>query len=332
MRIGLAVGDVRGPATLDAVLDQVRVAAGAGFATAWASQALGWDALTTVAVAGATVADIAVGTAVVPVAQRHPMVLAGQALTAQAAVSGRLTLGVGVGIGAMVEGMFGLPTDRPVLRMREYLTVLDPLLRGKSVDYRGQTLTAVGSVSAPGGVPAPSVLLAAMGPRMVRVAGELTDGAATWMTGQKTLGEHIVPALTMAATSAGRPAPRVVAGLPVCVTDTAEEVRDRIAEQFALAAQVPEYRATLDREGAAGPGDVAIVGTESEVVQALGRFRDAGVTEFLAAPYGTADEQDRTVDLLAGLAGAWTTPPSQSTRPSLTSRSSSAGTLSTRRS
>lgn len=302
MRIGLAVGDLRGPATLDAVVDQVRAAADAGFTTAWSSQALGWDALTLVAVAGAAVAEIAVGTAVVPVPQRHPMVLAGQALTAQAAVAGRLTLGVGAGVGAMVSGMFGMLSDRPVQRMREYLTVLGPMLRGDSIDHHGDTLTAVGAVRVPGGVQAPSVLVAAMGPRMVRLAGELADGNATWMTGPKVLGEHIVPAITKAAAEAGRQAPRVVAGVPVCVTDTADDVRARIAEEFALAAQVPEYRATLDREGAAGPQDVAIIGTEKEVARSLARYRDAGVTEFMAAPYGTADEQNRTVDLLAGLA------------------------------
>lgn len=302
MRIGLAVGDLRGPATWDAVVDQVRAAADAGFTTAWSSQALGWDALTMVAVAGAAVAEIAVGTAVVPVPQRHPMMLAGQALTAQAAVAGRLTLGVGAGVGAMVSGMFGMLSDRPVRRMREYLSVLSPLLRGESVDHHGETLTAVGAVRVPGGVQAPSVLVAAMGPRMVRLAGEIADGNVTWMTGPKVLGEHVVPAITKAAAEAGRQAPRVVAGVPVCVTDTADDVRARIAEEFALAAQVPEYRATLDREGAAGPQDVAIVGTETEVARSLTRYRDAGVTEFMAAPYGTADEQDRTVDLLAGLA------------------------------
>ncbi|WP_439656710.1 TIGR03564 family F420-dependent LLM class oxidoreductase [Lentzea sp. HUAS TT2] len=300
MKIGLAVGDVRGPATLDAITGQVRVAADAGFGTAWASQALGWDALTTIAVAGAA-ADIAVGTAVVPIPQRHPLVLAGQALTVQAAVAGRLTLGVGAGVAAMVSGMFGLPTDRPVQRMRDYLTVLGPLLRGESVDHRGETLTAMGAVNVPG-VPAPSVIVAAMGPRMLRLAGELADGTVTWMTGPKALGEHVVPVITKAAADAGRPAPRVVAGLLVCVTGTADDVRARIAEQFALAGQVPEYRAMLDREGVAGPQDVAVVGTETEVAQALSRLRDAGVTEFMAAPYGDADEQDRTIDLLADLA------------------------------
>lgn len=303
MRIGLVVGDVRGPATVGEVVEQVRVAAEARFATAWASQALGGDALTMLAVAGAAVPGVAVGAAVVPVPPRHPLVLAGQALTVQAAVAGRLTLGVGAGIGAMMSGMFGLPTDRPVRRMREYLTVLSPLLRGESVDHRGDTLTATGSIMMPGNVPAPSVLLAAMGPHMVRLAGELTDGAVTWMTGPKAVGEHVVPSVTKAAENAGRRPPRVVAGLPVCVTDTAGEVRARIGEQFALAAQVPEYRATFDREGVAGPGDVAIVGTETEVAQALTRFRDAGVTEFMAVPYGTADEQRETVAVLAGYAG-----------------------------
>lgn len=302
MQIGLAVGDVRGAAPWEAVVEQVRVAATAGFATAWSSQALGWDALTASGLAAAAIPGIAVGTAVVPVPQRHPLVLAGQALTVQAAVGGRLTLGVGAGVGALVSGMFGLPTDRPVQRMREYLTVLGPLLHGHSVAHRGETLTAAGAVTIPDGVPAPPVLVAAMGPRMVQLAGELADGAVTWMAGPRTLGEHIVPALTEAADAAGRPAPRVVAGLLICVTSTPDDVRARIAEQFALAGQVPEYRATLDREGAAGPQDVAIIGTETQVTQALERLRDVGVTEFMAAPYGTAGEQSRTIDVLAELA------------------------------
>lgn len=302
MQIGLAVGDVRGPAPWTQVVDQVRAAAAGGFGTAWSSQATGWDAVTAIGLAAAAIPGIAVGTAVVPVAQRHPLVLAAQALTVQAATGGRLTLGVGAGVGAMVTGMFGLPADRPVQRMREYLAVLNPLLQGHSVDHRGETITAVGAVTLADGAAAPSVLLAAMGPRMVQLAGESSDGVVTWMTGPRALGQYVVPTVSLAATAAGRPAPRIVAGLPVCVTSAPEDVRRRIAEQFALAAQVPEYRATLDREGVAGPQDVAIVGTETQVAQALTRLADAGVTEFMAAPYGTADEQDRTIDLLAGLA------------------------------
>lgn len=301
MKITVAVGDVRGPVPLAAVTDQMRVATSAGFASAWISQALGWDALTALAAVGATVPGIAVGTAVVPVSQRHPIVLAAQALTTQAAVGGRLTLGIGAGIAPMVSGMFGLPADRAAVRMREYLSVLDPLLRGEGVEYRGETLTAVGSVSIGDAVPAPPVLLAAMGPRMLRLAGELTAGTVTWMTGPKTLDSHIVPTISRAAEDAGRPAPSIVAGLPVCVTNHPEDVRSRIAEQFVPAARVPEYRAVFDREGVGGPQDVAVVGTEREVAAALARLRDAGVTEFLAVPFGSAAEQDRTVDVLAGL-------------------------------
>ncbi len=300
MRIGLAVGEIRGTATLPATVQQVRAAADAGFTTAWASQALGWDALTSLAVAGTEVPDIALGTAVVPVPQRHPMVLAGQALTVQAAVARRLTLGIGAGIGVMVTTMYGMPADRPVTRMREYLTVLNLLLQGQPVDHHG-LLTAAGAVSVPG-ASAPPVLLAALGPQMLRVAGELTDGTVTWMTGPRTLGSHIVPTINRSAADAGRAAPRIVAGLPVWVTDDPDAARDVISEQFAMAAQVPEYRAMLAREGVDNPADVGLVGDDATVERGIGRLRDAGVTDFMAVPCGDDRDQQRTVALLSELA------------------------------
>jgi F420-dependent oxidoreductase-like protein len=303
MQIGIAVGDVRGPATLAEIAGQVRVAADAGLATAWSAQALSWDALTALAVVGGQVPGIRLGSAAVPVAQRHPLVLASQALSVQAAVGNRLTLGIGAGVAVMVRGMFGLPGDRPAVRMREYLSVLVPLLAGESVSYRGETLTAAGAVSVPG-AQAPPVLLAALGPAMLRLAGELADGAVTWMAGPRTLADHVVPAVTRAAESAGRPAPRVVAGLLVSVTSDAAGVRDRVAEQFALAGQVPEYRAVLDREGAAGPQDVVLAGSGDVIGRLIQRIADAGVTEFMAAPFGTPEEQGRTTAVLASLASA----------------------------
>jgi F420-dependent oxidoreductase-like protein len=302
MRIGIAVGDLRGQATLEEVIGQVRTAAGAGLRTAWSSQAFGWDALTTLALAGTQVAGIELGTAVLPVPQRHPLVLASHALTVQAATGGRLTLGIGAGVAMMTGAMFGLPGDRPVRRMREYLSVLRALLHGESVAHEGETLTAAGAVGLPG--PPPPVLLAALGPAMLRCAGELADGAVTWMTGPRTLADHIVPSVTRAAEAAGRTRPRVVAGLLVCVTSDEAGVRDRVAERFALAGQVPEYRATLDREGAAGPQDVAVVGEEDTVARRLRRLAEAGVTDFLAAPFGDPGEQARTVGVLADLAPA----------------------------
>ncbi|MEN3265269.1 TIGR03564 family F420-dependent LLM class oxidoreductase [Pseudonocardia sp.] len=303
MEIATYIGGLAGPTTLEEAVVAARRAADAGLAGVWAAQGLGWDSLTLLALVGAEVSGIRIGSAIVPTPQRHPLVLAGQALSVQAAVGGRFTLGIGAGVGAMVEGMFGLPRDRPALRMREYLAVLNPLLRGEAVDFHGETLAATGQVEVPGAKP-PQVLVAALGPEMLRVAGEHADGTATWMTGPRTLADHIVPTVRRAAREAGRGAPRVVAGVLVCVTDDPDSSRDRLASQYELAGQVPEYRAVLDREGAAGPWDVAAIGDEATVTHHLRRLADAGVTELAAAPFGTADEQARTLSLLAVLTPA----------------------------
>jgi F420-dependent oxidoreductase-like protein len=300
MEIGIAIGDVRGRSTVTDLVDQARSAVDAGCGTVWCSQALGWDALTALTAVGGQVPNIGLGTAVVPVPQRHPLVLASQALSVQAATGNRLTLGIGAGIAMMVGSMFGLPTDSPARRMREYLTVLGPLLRGDRVDHHGNSITAVGEVHVPGAT-TPSLLLAALGPEMLRLAGHLTDGAVTWMTGPRTLADHVVPTVTKASAEAGRPAPRVVAGLLACVTHDEDGARERIAEQFGLAGQVPEYRAVLDREGAQGPADVVIVGNEETVLDGVQQLRDSGVTDFMAAPFGTAEEQRRTLAALAAL-------------------------------
>lgn len=294
MHIGIAVGDVRGPLDARTLLDQAQQAHDAGIGTVWATQGIGWDSLIALAVVGGHVPGLRLGAGVVPVPQRHPLVLAGQALSVQAATGNRLTLGIGAGVSTLTERMFGIVHDRPARRLREYLEVLLPLLRGESVDHRGETLTVFGRVDVPGAEP-PEVLLAALGPAMLRVAGELTGGTVTWMTGVRTLGEHIVPTITGV-----NPGARVVAGLLTCVTDDETGVRQRISEQFAIAGQVPEYRAMLDREGATAPGEVIVAGDESTVVKHLDRLRDAGVTDFLAVPYGSAEEQVRTLTVLAG--------------------------------
>ena len=294
MDIGIAVGDVRGPVGAQGLVDQARQAHEAGLGTVWATQGMGWDSLIALATVGGAVPGLRLGAGVVPVPQRHPLVLASQALSVQAATGNRLTLGIGAGVSTLTERMFGIVHDRPARRLREYLQVLIPLLRGESVDHRGATLTAFGQVTVPGAEP-PEVLLAALGPAMLKVAGELTGGTITWMTGVRTLAEHIVPTITGV-----NPKARVVAGLLTCVTDDENGVRQRISEQFAIAGQVPEYRAMLDREGAASPGDVVVVGDETVVAKHLGRIRDAGVTDFLAVPYGSPAEQIRTLSVLAG--------------------------------
>ncbi|MGZ0151234.1 TIGR03564 family F420-dependent LLM class oxidoreductase [Kribbella sp. WER1] len=293
MHIGMAFGDVRGPAPLPDITRQIRAAAAAGVRSAWISDGIGWDALTTLATVGPVGTEL--GTAVVPFPQRHPLLLARQALTTQAAVDGRLTLGIGAGIARMVGTMYGLPTDHPATRLREYLEVLRPLLRGEPVDHHGTYYTAVAQLTPPS-EDRPSVLVAALGPVMLKVAGELADGTVTWMTGPRALSNHVVPAITRAA---GSRIPRVVAGFAVCLTSAEDAVRARFAAEFALAGQVPEYRAMFEREGVDGPAGVLLAGDEAAIGRQLGRIRDAGATDAMLAPVGTAEEQERTTAFLS---------------------------------
>ena len=246
---------------------------------------------------------IELGTAVVPTYPRHPLVLAGQALTTQAACGNRLTLGIGLSHQIVIEGVFGYPFDKPARHMREYLSVLGPAIRGEQVTFEGSTVTArsMAPMKVAGAEPCP-ILVAALGSMMLKIAGELTDGTITWMVGLKTLGSHIVPSITAAAAAAGRPAPRVAVGLPVCVTADADAARQRAAKAFGFYNQLPSYRAMLDREGAQGPADVAIVGDEETVAAELARVADAGGTDLAAPPFGSGEERQRTLALLGEVA------------------------------
>lgn len=214
-----------------------------------------------------------------------------------AAVDGRLTLGVGVSHPSMIEAL-GYSYERPAQYLREYLEILIPALAGEPVDYHGNQLTAVGQVDLPT-APAPAVVLAALGPRMLGFAGSMSDGTITTWTGPKTLEHSIVPRVTAAATAAGRPAPQVVAGLPVMVTSDPDAGRESIAAAFALAGQEPAYRTVLAAEGVTSVADVSIVGDEEHVAAQLRRFAEAGVTEFAAMPYGGSDTVKRTTALLS---------------------------------
>ncbi|HEX8803590.1 MAG TPA: TIGR03564 family F420-dependent LLM class oxidoreductase [Acidimicrobiales bacterium] len=301
MRYGVTITT---DAPVDDVVDEIRRAREAGFASVALSQIFGYDALTMLAVAGREVPDVELMTAVVPTYPRHPLVLAAQALTVQAATGGRLVLGIGLSHQVVIEGVFGYSFDRPARHMREYLRALLPMLRGEQVSYQGDTVSV--STFGPLDVraPAPPVLLAALAPQMLRLAGTEADGTATWMVGPATLADHVVPSITAAAAEAGRPAPRVSVSLPVSVSEDVDAAREAAARTFAIYGQLPSYRAMLDREGATGPADVAIVGDEDAVAAQIAAVADAGATEFVAAPYGSAAELERTWSLLSRLAKA----------------------------
>ncbi len=278
----------------------LQTAAEQGFTRYWIPQIFGLDALTAFAVAAQDVPDIRVGTAVIPTYPRHPMMLAQQALTVQSVIGNRLDLGIGLSHKPVVEGMWGMPFERPVAHLRDYLSILMPLLTDYQVSHSGEMLTGRGEITPPK-VEAPAVLVAALGPQMLRVTGRLADGTITWMTGPKTLAELTVPTISDAAQEAGRPAPQIVAAFPVCVTDNVDAARERAASEYAIYGTLPSYRAMIDREGLAGPEDLAIIGTPDKVGEQIKSLADCGVTCFGASAFGTSDERSATRDLLVQL-------------------------------
>lgn len=296
MRIGIWIGAQA--TSLQQITSQVAAGARAGLASAWLGGNDGWDALTALTVAGTHVPGIDLGTAIVVTYPRHPLVLASQALSVQAAVGNRLTLGIGVSNKFVIEGQYGYSFDRPARHLREYLSALSPLLHGEAVSYQGETLTAAGTVTVPDAQP-PSLLVAALAPAMLQVAGRFADGTITNWATPSAIADHIAPAITEAA--AGRPAPRIVAATFVCVTDHESERRQWVASQFGRIEQVRAYRAILDRGHAGGVQDAVIIGDEQSVEHQIQQLADAGATELVAHPLGSPQEQERTIETLATL-------------------------------
>ena len=305
MKIGIGIGDIAGaPADVDGLVAQAKRAEADGFASGWFAHIFGMDAMTAAGVCGRETRRIELGTAVVPTFPRHPVVMAQQALSAQALARGRFALGIGLSHQIVIEGMLGFSFAKPLSHMREYLAVLAPLVRSGSVSYTGTEYRVTAQVAVPGATPCP-ILVAALAPRMLALTGRVADGTITWMTGPRTIREHTVPTIGEAAAKAGRPAPRVVVGLPVAVTRDAAAARASAAHGFQIYGSLPSYRAMLDREGASGPADVAIVGDESAVGEQLTRLGEAGATDFLAIPFrirGDDDAVERTRAFLARLA------------------------------
>jgi F420-dependent oxidoreductase-like protein len=290
--------------TLDVVVDRIRRAEADGFPIVWTHQATGIDPFVAMAVAARDTARIGIGTALVPAVSRHPQALAAAALTAQAALGGRLTLGVGVSHPHVVEGRLGLSYERPAEFMREYLAALLPLLRGEAAEVRGRRVTMVGGLDI-GDVQPPSVLLGALGPQMLKLAGRLTDGTITGATGPRGLAEHVVPSITKAAADAGRPPPRIVAAVVACITDDADAARRRIAATSKPYATMPSFKAMLEREGVSSQVDIGLVGSESAARAQAQRFIDAGATELaVRESTGTPEEADRTREFLKSLLDA----------------------------
>lgn len=290
MRIGIGLGELANDRPgIAGVLEQARRAEADGFASGWFANIFGPDAMMLAALCGQVTTRLELGTAVVPTFPRHPHAMAQAATTAQAACDGRFALGIGLSHQLVIEGMFGLSWARSYSHMREYLAVLAPLIREGHVSHAGDAYRVAASLSVPGTRPCP-ILVAALAPKMLALAGTVADGTITWMTGPRTLREHTIPRLQEAAARAGRPAPRVVAGLPVAVTDDVAAARAAAGQIFQVYGGLPSYRAMLDREGVDGPADVAMVGDAAAVRAQLAQLRAIGVTDFLAAPFAVGTD------------------------------------------
>jgi F420-dependent oxidoreductase-like protein len=308
MRIGVFVSETSAEQTgVEALVAAAAAADGAGFATAWVPH-IPWsfDALSALTMAAGATGRIELGTAVVPTYSRHPLAMAQQALSTQAAAGGRAVLGIGPSHPVVVEGMYGLSYEHPIRHVREYIDVLDAAFAGTGqVDHDGDLYRVHAMLRVPDATSMP-VMLAALAPLMLQLAGERTAGTITWMADERAHAEHVAPRLHAAASAVGRMAPRIVAGLPVAVHDDVDEARARAARLFDVYTQIPTYRRILQRGDAGEPADVCIVGDEAAVTARLESFRDAGVTDLAATIFGVGDDRARsrrrTWELLASLA------------------------------
>ena len=305
MRIGLNGSSlIATGAPLGQLREHAAQAEADGFSSYWVAQLGVPDALTAIATMGEDTRTIELGTAVIPTWLRHPLMLAAQASTVVEAIGpGRLVLGIGLAHKMSIEGTLKIPFATPAKHMDEYLSVLLPVLTERSVSFKGDIWS--GEVPGVGGPPVepPTVMLAAMGPRMLQLAGSRTSGSILWLSGPKAIADQIKPALDAAAAAAGRPSPRIVASVPVCVTHDAESVKGFVSAALAGYNDLPSYRGVMDTEGAGGPADVSLIGSEPEVLAGIRAFAEAGATDFAPVEL-TLDPDDATAtrDLLKGLA------------------------------
>jgi F420-dependent oxidoreductase-like protein len=313
MRIGLMIGPERGRyrQKVAQLVADAEAAEEAGFTSIWVSQVPGdFDALTAITLMGQATERIELGTAILPIQTRHPIAMAQEALSNQAVCEGRFTLGLGASHHWIIEGMLGLSYDRPADQMRNYLEVLNAALRGPgSVDVENAGYRVHSPIDVTDWGPNP-VLIAALAPMMLRLAGERASGTILWMADERAIAEHVVPRITSAAAEAGRPAPRVVAGIPVviCRNDEVDEAQVWANQVLGQAEISPNYQRMLARGDATNVGHILAAGDESAVLDRLHGFRDAGATDLAVRvlPFGPRrdariESRERTLAFLASL-------------------------------
>lgn len=298
MKLGLMVGGRSFDGSLETLVDWGRDLEARGFDTLWIPHVFGLDAITAAAVVGRETRRIELGTSVVPTQPRHPTAMAQQAATASLASNGRFTLGIGLSHPPVIERMLGLSYARRVAHMREYVEVLSPMLAGRPVRFEGAEFKVDFPTSLPA-LPRIPLLLAALGERMLELAGRRADGTMLWMVGPRTIERHIAPKIRRAAADAGRPSPRIVAGVHVALVSDTDGARARLEQMLGMYRMMPSYAAMLDREDARSIADVALIGDEAILDAGLRRLRDLGVSDFEASIVPVdQDTERRTLEFL----------------------------------
>jgi F420-dependent oxidoreductase-like protein len=302
MRIGIMIGEGAGESpNLDEIIVRAQQIEAAGLSSGWLAQIFAYDAINLLGIVGRETKRIELGTAVVPTYPRHPVVMAQQALTTQAASGGRFTLGIGLSHQVVIEKRFGLSYARRISHMREYLSVLKPLLRGEPVKYQGEEYRIHFNLNVHGATSVP-IVMAALGPKMLDLCGREATGTITWMAGYKALSEYVVPRITAAAREAGCSSPRVIAGMPLAIANDTVKAREVAAKVFQVYRDLPAYRTMLNREGVAEPVDVALVGSPATVKGEIQRLEDIGVTDLCAFVFHAEPGAfERTVDFLSSI-------------------------------
>ena len=301
MRIGLMTGPEKGPHRhkVAQLVADARAAEQQGFASLWIPQIPGdFDAFTAITLMGGATERIELGTAVLPIQTRHPIAMAQEALSNQAVCGGRFTLGLGTSHHWVVDGMLGLPYERPAALMRSYLQVLNAALRGPGkVDVENEHYRVHSPIDITDTTPNP-VLLAALGPVMLRLAGEHASGTILWLADERAIAEHIAPRITKAAAAAGRPAPRIVAGVPIvlCARDEVDGARAWANKLLGHAEFSPNYERLLEHRDAKDVGDILAAGDESVIAARMRAFRDAGVTDFAVRVLAIGRDREARVE------------------------------------
>lgn len=279
---------------VDDFVAQARQAHDLGVRQVWLPQRFDYDAIGLAGVIGAAVPGLGVGTFVVPFNPRHPLIVASQAETTQAAAHGRFILGLGLGAHEVEHRAFGTAWPHTIARLREHLTVLRSIFDSGVAGFNGAEFTANPEwpVQVPGGTPVP-LYVAAMGPKALQVTGELADGTLPYLAGPRTIAEFIVPTVAQAAAEAGRPAPKIVAAVPVLVSDDVDAGRRRAAEHLSFYEQIPSYRRVLEREGVDSAVEVAAVGPAETVTRQLKNYLEAGATDVVLSAVDGVDPAQR---------------------------------------